>query len=346
MEQRGNRFDSIRADALDVAVLLGAGPDTRDRVADALVKVCGGLIEAAAKSLAIGGESDMNDCRTWGEESFGDAHSAYTRYLAGERLQDGARESVKEVLDADLERYARDGLKPVWVPPTGAARTREQAASGDLSQRAQQAASKMLETSEAGPARLDLSTGQPTAEGALLFGPYTGPTGANGEAPQFQLDLGQRVRQAAHATGNVQPLRPHTWVPALDGDNRPMGYDHCGVCGQRKCSWLAGDAVPACDWDVDCPVHGDVIAQGCGSSAVATGLCDAQDCPAHGDAGRVGPCLRDTDTQPLRVLPLSQAPVAPDAARRSIHGNASAADVAAGRCDCGTRGGPCPPPQR
>lgn len=326
MEQRGNRFDSIRADALDVAVLLGAGPDTRDRVADALVKVCGGLIEAAAKSLAIGGESDMNDCRTWGEESFGDAHNAYTRYLAGERLQDGARESVKEVLDADLERYARDGLKPVWVPPTGAARTRDAVV--------EQAEVDAM-NAQVHAARTQPTLSQRAEQAAATFGPYTGPTGAAGEAPMFQLDLGQRVRQAAHATGNVQPLRPHTWVPALDGDNRPLGYDHCGVCGQRKCTWMAGDATPACDWDVDCPVHGDVIAQGCGSSAVATGMPQPE-----------GARLFDADTQPLRVVPLSQAPVAPDAARRSIHGNASAADVAAGRCDCGTRGGPCPPPQQ
>lgn len=317
MSQRGNRFDSIRADALDVAVLLGAGPDTRDRVADALVKVCGGLIEAAAKSLAIGGESDMNDCRTWGEESFGDAHNAYTRYLAGERLQDGARDSVQEVLGADLDRYTRDGLKPVWVPPTGAARTREQAATQPtLSQRAEQA--------------------------AAAFGPYTGPRGAGGEAPMFQMNLGQRVAQTVHATGTVE--NTHSWTPALDGDNRPLNYDHCGVCGQRKCSWLAGDAAPACDWDPDCPNHGDRIAQTCRP------VCDAQDCLAHGDAGRVGPCIRDTDTQPLHVIPLHvQAklkqplrPGSPDAARRSVHGNATAADVAAGRCDCGSRGGPCP----
>ena len=56
-----NRFDQIRADALDAAVLLGAGPDVRDRVADALVKLCGGTVEAAAKSLALGGESAMNE---------------------------------------------------------------------------------------------------------------------------------------------------------------------------------------------------------------------------------------------------------------------------------------------
>lgn len=309
MEQRGNRFDSIRAHALDAAVLLGAGPDTCDRVADALVRLCGEMIESAGKSLAIGGESDMNDCRTYGEESRGDSINAYTRYLAGERLQDGARDTVKEVLDADLERYARDGLKPVWVPPTGAARTREQAATGtqpSLSQRAEQA--------------------------AATFGPYTGPKGANGEAPQFQLNLGQRVRQAVHATGSVQPVNPHTWVPALDGDNRPLNYDHCGVCGQRKCEWLSGDAVPACDWDPDCPVHGDVIAQGCGSSAVATGLPRPE-----------GARLFDADTQPLRVIPLHVAErlkqplqrgdvVAPDAARRSIHGDTPARIVAEGRC--------------
>lgn len=296
MEQRGNRFDSIRAHALDAAVLLGAGPDTRDRVADALVRLCGEMIESAGKSLAIGGESDMNDCRTYGEESQGDSISAYTRYLAGERLQDGARDTVKEVLDADLERYTRDGLKPVWVPPTGAARTREQAATGTLSQRAEQA--------------------------AATFGPYTGPKGAGGEAPQFQLDLSQRVRQAAHATGSVQPVTPHSWCPALDGDNRPLGYDHCGVCGLRKCQWLSGDAVPACDWDVDCPVHGDVIAQGCGSSAVATGAGDPE------------------ATQQLRVVPLHVAellkqplqPAAPDAQRRSIHGDTPARIVAEGRC--------------
>lgn len=324
-----NRFDQIRADALDAAVLLGAGPDVRDRVADALVKLCGGMIEAAAKSLAIGGESDMNDCRTYGEESQGDSINAYTRYLAGERLQDGARDTVKEVLDADVERYARAGLKPAWVPPTGAARTREAA------------------VRPAFPGGVQPTLSQRAEQAAATFGPYTGPKGAAGEAPMYQLDLGpelrQRVAQAAHATGTV--TNTHSWTPALDGDNQPLHYDHCGVCGQRKCSWLAGDATPACDWDVDCPSHGDQLAQTCRP------VCDAQDCLAHGDAGRVGPCIRDTDTQPLHVTPLHvQAklkqplqPAAPDAARRSVHGNATAADVAAGRCDCGSRGGPCAP---
>lgn len=249
-----------------------------------------------------------------------DDPSAHGRYLAGEAVQRYAREAVAEASSSgcDLERWTRpsptgyvfpEGTgwtyrdrrptapKPEWLPQPGAVQP-------TLTQRAEQAAAFFRPT--------DAAPDHP--------------------GPDQPLTLPQRVAQAAHATGSVQPVTPHTWTPALDGDNRPLHYDHCGVCGVRKCTWLPGDATPACDWDVDCPNHGDVIAQGCGSRAVAAGLPDPE------------------ATQQLRVIPLHVAerlkqplqPVAPDAQRRSVHGNATAADVAAGRCDCGSRGGPCP----
>lgn len=254
MSQRGNRFDSIRAHALDAAVLLGAeSEEHRNAVADALIKLCGEIVDGAAKHLAIKGEIDLNEAHKYGEESPGDKVSAHTRYLAGEALQTGAQETVKESLDADLDRYESSGLPPVWTPPEVPSR----------------------------PLAPVLPLGRVAA-------------GRRGLTLAANLAADMVARTAPAATAWPGPVRqPHVWQ-TRDGGQR------CALCGDGGCEWLPGDATPACDHDADCPVHGDRIARECG--------------------GR-------REQQPT---------VAPDAVRRSVHGNTSAEDVAAGRCPCAT----------
>ncbi|QBZ73545.1 hypothetical protein SEA_MISCHIEF19_60 [Streptomyces phage Mischief19] len=278
-EQRGNRFDSIRAHALDAAVLLGAGEATRDKVADALIKLCGEIVDGAAKHLAINGETEMNEVHDWSFEldtesiEYSDEEvaerkaefeaeqnvegaKAHNRYLAGEALMHGAQETIKEALDADLARW---GDRPVWTPPelpAAAPVLRRGRASGTLTMLAHLAADAVT---------------------------------SNGSRD----DVRPRPFVGAHS-GTVR--QPHIWVTG------PGNSDvSCTLCHEGGCAWLPGDAIPACDHDVDCPVHGDAI---------------ARQCPGE------------------RLQQPVVARVAPDAVRRSVHGNATAEDVAAGRCKC------------
>ena len=255
-------------------------------MADDLIRLCGLMIDAVGKGVACDGEANTGDP---------DDPSAHGRYMTGEAVQRYAREAVAEASSSgcDLERWTRPSPTG-YVFPEGTGWT-----TGTGGTEAGVAAAAWRRSADADAAR---------GAGSGVLRPTDAAPDHPG--PDQPLTLPQRVAQAAHATGSVQPVTPHTWTPALDGDNRPLHYDHCGVCGVRKCTWLPGDATPACDWDVDCPNHGDVIAQGCGSGAVAAGLPDPE------------------ATQQLRVIPLHVAerlkqplqPVAPDA-----HGAASTA---------------------
>ncbi|AKA61720.1 hypothetical protein SEA_YDN12_53 [Streptomyces phage YDN12] len=93
-----NRWDEIQGLARDIASNIHAEPAARDAMANDLIKLCGAMINAVGKGVAVEGESSMND---------DDDDSAHARYLVGERIQSGADEAVSEATDADLDRWTR-----------------------------------------------------------------------------------------------------------------------------------------------------------------------------------------------------------------------------------------------
>lgn len=112
-----NRWDEIQGLARDIASNVHVDPVKRDAMADDLIKLCGAMIGAVGKVVAIDGESSMN----MGENDDADA-AAHARYLVGERVQDGAREAVDSATNpkVDLERWTRpspgDGCRCGHVP--------------------------------------------------------------------------------------------------------------------------------------------------------------------------------------------------------------------------------------
>lgn len=98
-----NRWDEIQGLARDIASNVHVDSVARDRMANDLIKLCGLMIDATAKGVAVDGESSMNG----GDGGDGDTCSAYARYLTGERMQAAATEAVTEATTADLERWTR-----------------------------------------------------------------------------------------------------------------------------------------------------------------------------------------------------------------------------------------------
>lgn len=84
-----NRFEEIRDLAERFVARTVPEPD-RDAAADELVQLIGLVILAVGKSVAIAGESDINDYPE-------DAAQHHTIYLTGERIQDGVRETTEHV---------------------------------------------------------------------------------------------------------------------------------------------------------------------------------------------------------------------------------------------------------
>lgn len=131
-----NRWDRIRAEALTAADLLTPDAETREKVADSLIRLVGQMVAAVGKAVAVEGEGDVNDTLDWTYETDGNmspeneanalasfereqraaVKSAHTRYRVGEEIQTGAVEAVSEALAANLGRYEASGLPPVWKP--------------------------------------------------------------------------------------------------------------------------------------------------------------------------------------------------------------------------------------
>lgn len=107
-----NRMDQIKAAALDAAQHVTQDPAQREAMAVDLIGLIGLMIGAVGKHVAVNGESDLNEA-----EDFEDCESAQTRYLTGERIQDGARWTVEESSVADLSQYEDSKWgAPVWRP--------------------------------------------------------------------------------------------------------------------------------------------------------------------------------------------------------------------------------------
>lgn len=55
----------------------------------------------------------------------------------------------------------------------------------------------------------------------------------------------ERMQQVlADEFGVPAPEHEHSWVTALDGNNKPVGYLHCGSCGTPREEALSGVKVP------------------------------------------------------------------------------------------------------
>lgn len=102
-----NRWDEIQATARTIAEQIAPEAGDRNELADELIKLVGLMIGATGKVVAVDGEGAISDP---------DDPSAHGRYLVGESMQTGARTVVEEASGADLERYERAGLPPVWTP--------------------------------------------------------------------------------------------------------------------------------------------------------------------------------------------------------------------------------------
>lgn len=92
-----NRWDEVQGLARDIASNVHADPAARDAMANDLIKLCGAMINAVGKGVAIDGESAMND----------DDDSAHARYLLGERIQSEADQATEHATNADLDRWTR-----------------------------------------------------------------------------------------------------------------------------------------------------------------------------------------------------------------------------------------------
>lgn len=119
-----NRWDEVQATARNIASNVHQDPVARDAMADELIKLCGLIVGAVGKVVAVEAETAMNDNEDAELDTesmdYTDAEvaefeagkaaehaSAYTRYLVGERLQTAAAEAVAESTNpkVDLDRW-------------------------------------------------------------------------------------------------------------------------------------------------------------------------------------------------------------------------------------------------
>lgn len=219
-----NRWDEIQATARDIASNIHSDHDHRNQMADDLIRLVCLVVKAAGKGVAVAGESAMN-----GPDSEADAGGE--RYLVGEDLQQAAEKVQEGSVGADLERYERSGLKPVWQP--------------DPAKRA--AAFRF-------------------APGASQDCPFL-----PGEAiPACDFDPNCPTHGILGKTA-ATPVVSHAWVSATDDVGATLGCVHCGVCGVRKCDGGCGDPSVGATPDIDCTTHGNDQARQCVERCVGCG---------------------------------------------------------------------------
>lgn len=271
----GNRWDEIQGAARDVADWVCADPADRNRMADDLIRLVGLIIQGTGKGVAIDGESDMNECRTFGEESPGDSTVAYGRYLVGERIQTSAQTVMDESSNAgcDLDRYERDGLAPVWTS------TRKQAHPSWLP------VPPWRDRRHAEQAQVDEMN-------AAVRAAKAAPVDERAQHVDAIFQGGTQPTLTERATAAAAFFQPR--------DTQQVG-----------CNWLPGDATTACDFDPDCPVHGDAIGRRntgrCGDpDEQADGVPDHlynEACEGTCCGGNVGPADLPEVPVPLHTFP-------------------------------------------
>ncbi len=255
-----NRFDQIQSVARDIASNVHQDPAARNAMADDLIKLCGLMIAAVGKSVAIAGESATNEAHgdefwldtesiSYSDEEVASLEAEFERdkelvvaqshgmYITGERIQDAASATVTESTGADLERYEEGPHgRAVWQ-----------------------------------------HTDRRPGGVRLVDGISTIPT---------LMDASQRLDLSAAES-------QHTWVTATDGEGKSLGHQHCGVCGVKKCDASCGDVSVGAAPDVDCPTHGDNIARQCnGEDERCPGCGERKDNgESHGVGNGYGGCV-------------------------------------------------------
>lgn len=256
-----NRWDEIQGAARDIAEQISPAPEQRDVIADNLIKLVSLVVQGVGKGVAIEGESAQNSALKYGEETPGEAAAAHNRYILGERIQSAARDVLEESAGADLERYERDGLAPAWtlklpvpeLPPVGTPWDAQALV---------------------------------TAQAACVCVPMP-VYDAAGSCLGFQKCKHQRDAVAASFPPVPVPGEVFTSVPT-------------GPFAPGELTQLAHQAADDMREQHKAPVPDERPLFAPGAEEYyrkALGLgpkpCDAQHCQAHGDAGRVGPCVRD-----------------------------------------------------
>lgn len=249
-----NRWDEIQGAARDIAEQIAPAPEQRDVIADNLIKLVSLVVQGVGKGVAIEGESAQNSALKYGEETPGEAAAAHNRYILGERIQSAARDVLEESAGVDLERYERDGLAPAWT-------------------------SKLPAAPELAPVVVELPEGCVCVPVPVYD--------ATGSFLGFQKCKHQRAAVTASFPPVPVPGEVFTSVPA-------------GPFAPGELTQLAHQAADDMREQHKAPVADERPLFAPGAEEYyrkALGLspkpCDAQDCQAHGDAGRIGPCVQD-----------------------------------------------------
>lgn len=272
-----NRFDEIQAAARDIADWVCADPADRNRMAGDLIHLVGLMMQAVGKGVAVEGEAAQNSALKWGEETPGEAAAAYNRYLLGEEIQNAARTAEEDSRGADLERYERDGLKPVWVAQ-GRAADRLTAAANQAADTVRQRAHR----ERFGDDRPLFAPGDESQLGNHRCGEcrrverfghwhFCSLNSNNLDQPDVAPPPSplrdRRLKEQAEVDGMNESVRAatqrHRWVTATDVETgRLLDYQHCDLCDVRQCCCTTNPN----DYDGpdgDCPSHGYVIATRC-----------------------------------------------------------------------------------
>lgn len=222
-----NRWDEINGVARDVADWVCTDPARRDQMAADLIKLVGLMVQATGKGVAIAGECAMND------DQDGDPTNA-ARYLIGEDIQNGARKAVEESVDADIERYERDGLAPAWVS------RRDKPRDGEASP----VPADVVEYHTWGGKTL-----RPVPAPASCGAVDSGDLDACGVCPDCRRSQLKVVADPESSARSVfGPVRKWGRLPEHPQQDASQPSQPCG--------FIPGDAVPACDFDPNCPTHG------------------------------------------------------------------------------------------
>lgn len=290
-----NRTDEISAVARDIAEQITPAPEQRDVIANNLVKLVCLVVQGVGKSVAGAGEGDLNDAHgaeffldtgaDVGDESQQraeferekelDCAKAHGMYITGERIQDGARWVQEEAVTADLDRWP-DGQG--WTSKLPAAPDRD-----------------------GGP----LTPHPPMPVMELPEGCVCVPVPVHDAAGSF---LG--FERCKHQRAAVAASFPPVPVPGEVFTSVPVGPFAPGeltqLAHQAADDMREQHKAPVPDEVWSCtggqPSVHQLFGHNPGCKQLGPKPCDAQDCLAHGDAGRVGPCVRDEPVAARVVL--------------------------------------------
>lgn len=233
-----NRWDQIQAIARDVASNIHSDPDKVAAMADDLIKLVGLMVGAVGKGVAIDGESNISDP---------DDESAHARYLTGEAVQRYAQEAVAEASSpgCDLERWTRPDPTG-YVHPEGTGWTYTDRRPDEL----KRTAGTVTELRTVAWLREALRpVPAPELAPASCGAVDSDDLDACGVCPDCRRSQLKVVADPESSARSVfGPVRKWGRLPEQPQQGESQPSQHCG--------FIPGDAVPACDFDPNCPTHG------------------------------------------------------------------------------------------